>query len=216
MKHYGTIALLVLLVVGCTDDYKNKSRAEIARDLCEIEMVCAPGLHSSLNACEGEIRKAINDTAAYSDACGEAALDYFGCYSTLSICDGYHSHWDEVPASDYPCRAEKLAQQRACAGINAPPKETNETPDPLASYCALEVKCDPDYYESVRECIDDHEYFAEEARLYSPSCSNAFSDYIACLGQLKSCAELDAYWEELPPYPCIAEEMRLDEECEEI
>lgn len=214
MRNYAFFALLALFIAGCGEDHKDKSASEIAHDLCEIELTCQPGLHSSLRECETEVRQALNDTAQFSGACGRATRDFFGCYSTLSICGEHDDFWLEHPPSSYPCRDEQLAQERACAGFS---DTVEEPPSPAEKYCELEMACGYDDYLSVRDCVADYEEWAAEARYISANCGHALTAYFACLGEIATCAELDNYWfAEEPPYPCWAEEVRLDEECEEF
>lgn len=214
MRNYAFFALLALFIAGCGEDHKDKSASEIAHDLCEIELTCQPGLHSSLRECETEVRQALNDTAQFSGACGRATRDFFGCYSTLSICGEHDDFWLEHPPSSYPCRDEQLAQERACAGFS---DTVEEPPSPAEKYCELEMACDPEFYGSVTACLAEIDEVLDEARYISTGCSNAYSDYIACLGQLESCAALDAYWlSEAPPFPCWQEEARVDQQCEDF
>lgn len=214
MKNYAFFALLALFIAGCGEDHKEKSASEIALDLCEIELTCQPGLHSSLRECEIEVRQTLNDTAQFSGACGRAARDFLSCYSTLSICGEHDDFWLEHPPSSYPCRDEQLAQERACAGFS---DTVEEPPSPAEKYCELEMACDPEFYGSVTACLAEIDEVLDEARYISTGCSNAYSDYIACLGQLESCAALDAYWlSEAPPFPCWQEEARVDQQCEDF
>lgn len=214
MKNFAVIALLALFVAGCGEDHKDKSASEIARDVCEIEIACEPSFHSSVRECEIEIKGFLRDTASFSGSCGRATEEFLACYSALSVCDGYDDFWLEHPAANYPCRTEKLAQARACEGFS---ETVEEPPSPAEKYCELEMVCDPEFYGSLRTCLAEIEEMLDEARYISTGCSNAYSDYIACLGQLESCAALDAYWlSEAPPFPCWQEEARVDQQCEDF
>lgn len=93
---------------------------------------------------------------------------------------------------------------------------SNAPVDPCASYCSVEMTCDPEfdqYYDSNAECVaqceDDLALFSS----YGEDCGSAFEALALCIGAL-SCEEHADYWEEpTPDYPCADEDINIEYAC---
>lgn len=84
--------------------------------------------------------------------------------------------------------------------------------DACSPWCTVVDDCTES---SFSECMDGCEAESSRARDISSACGNAVRDQNVCLGEL-SCAELEAWLEEVPPdgYPCKSADDTVEDACQ--
>ncbi len=82
----------------------------------------------------------------------------------------------------------------------------DDVPEACRSFCAQDAKCYGS--EGIPNCVQYCDDLLAEAASVSDECATLFAEMAACVGELPSCDDVNAYYSEDPPdsYPCKAEE----------